>query len=88
MQVAGGPGKPEGLVKTLDRLAGAMAEGRAWMDTERAAAFLDLTPDQFRKIAPRLPRHEIPQDSRASGVRRRYRYYAPEITEAIMRGDL
>lgn len=83
-----GPSKPTGLVATLDRLAEQMAEGRAWMDAKECAAFLSMSHDEFRKIAPRLPRYEIPQDPRAAGLRPRWRYYAPEITEAIIEGRI
>jgi hypothetical protein len=78
------PGKPTGLTAALERLADTMAEGRAWMGPRKAAEFMDLRYDEFRKIAPQLPRHEIPQDPRAAGLRPRYRYYAPELTEWML----
>jgi hypothetical protein len=59
-----------------------MAEGRAWMNSKRAAAFLDMREDEFKRIAPRLPRHPIPRED---GTRtRRFRYYAPELTEYLL----
>ena len=70
------PGKPTGLVATLDRLASQMAEQRAWMDSKEAAEFLGLPLDEFRRLAPTLPRHKISE--------RRYRYYAPELTEWLL----
>jgi len=54
-----GPGKPTGLVDTLDRLAAAMAEDRARMVPQKAAEFLDMRYDEFRHIAPQLPRARV-----------------------------
>jgi hypothetical protein len=78
-----GPGKPTGLVETLDKLAEAMAEGRAWMDAHKAAEFLGLTYDEFTRISSQLPRHPLP-DGRGLGLRPRYRYYAPELTDWML----
>lgn len=71
-----GPGKPTGLVAALERLAGQMAEQRAWMDSKEAAEFIGMPLDEFKRIAPTLPRHKITD--------RRYRYYAPELTEWLL----
>ncbi len=78
-----GPGRPTGLVATLEKLAEAMAEGRAWMSPKEAARFLDMREDEFRRISSQLPRHQLPQ-GRGEGLRPRYRYYAPELTEWML----
>jgi hypothetical protein len=79
------PGKPTGLVATLDKLAETMAEQRAWMGAKQAARFLDMSEDEFRRIAPQLPRHPLPRrDGLSYGFRMRYRYYAPELTDWLL----
>lgn len=80
---APGPGKPAGLVAVLERLAEKMAEGRAWMSPEQTAEFLGLRWDEFRRIAAQIPRHPLPE-GRGNGLRPRYRYYAPEVTEWML----
>jgi hypothetical protein len=85
VQLHPGPGKPTGLVATLDRLAEAMAEQRSWMSPKEAARFLDMNDDEFRRIAPQLPRHPLPRrDGLPAGARNRYRYYAPELTDWLL----
>jgi hypothetical protein len=78
-----GPGRPTGLVTAIERLADTMAEGKAWMSAKEAAKFLDMRDDEFRRIASQLPRHQLP-DGRGEGLRPRYRYYAPELTEWML----
>jgi hypothetical protein len=78
------PGKPTGLTAAIERLADAMAERRAWMDASQAAGFLGLSYDEFTRISSRLPRHQLPE-GRGQGLRPRYRYYAPELTEWMLR---
>ena len=78
-----GPGKPTGLTAAIEKLADAMAEGRAWMGPRKAAEFLDMDYPEFKKIAPRLPRHPIPREE-GPGPARRYRYYAPELTDWLL----
>jgi hypothetical protein len=80
---ADGPGKPTGLFATLDRLAETMAEGRAWMDSEECAAFLSMNRDEFGKVAKTIPHHPLPP-KRPGTTSRRYRYYAPEVTEWLL----
>lgn len=82
-EATSGPGSPTGLLDTLDRLANAMAENRAWMDGKEAARFLGLREDEFSRISAQLPRHPLPE-SRGNGLRPRYRYYAPELTKWML----
>ena len=78
-----GPGRPTGLTAAIERLADTMAEGRSWMDARQAAEFLGLSYDEFTRISSQLPRHLLPE-GRGSGLRPRYRYYAPELTEWML----
>jgi hypothetical protein len=77
---ADGPGRPTGLLATLDRLAETMAEGRAWMDSEECAVFPSMNRDELGKVAKTIPRHPLPP-KRPGTTSRRYRYYAPEVME-------
>jgi len=56
-----GPGRPTGLIATLEKLAEAIAGGRAWMSTKEAARFLDMREDEFRRIAPSYPATSSPR---------------------------
>ena len=73
-----GPGKPTGLVAVLERLADQMAEGRGWMDSKKAAEFIDWNHSEFKEwaAAGKIPRHELGP--------RTFRYYAPELTEWLL----
>lgn len=73
---APGPGKPTGLVTTLDRLAETMADGMTWMTSEECADFISMNYDEFGKVAKMIPRHPLPP-KRPGTTSRRYRYYAP-----------
>ena len=48
------------------------------MSPKEAARFLDMREDEFRRIASQLP------EGRGEGLRPRYRYYAPELTEWML----
>ena len=78
-----GPGRPTSLLSTLDRLAETMAESRSWMDSEQCARFLSMNRDEFGKVAKTIPRHPLPP-KRPGTFSRRYRYYAPEVTEWLL----
>jgi hypothetical protein len=78
-----GPGRPTGLTAAIERLADTRAEGCSWMDARQAAEFLGLSYDEFTRISSQLPRHPLPE-GRGSGLRPRYRYYAPELTEWML----
>lgn len=78
-----GPSKPTGLTAAIERLADAMAAGRAWMDARQAAEFLGLSYEEFSRIGSHVPRHQLPS-VRGEGIRPRYRYYAPELTDWLL----
>lgn len=74
-------GDPEDTIElseALRGLAGAIRDGREWMDYKEAAAFLGLSERVFKQLAARgeIPRHRF-TDSKSGG----YRYHAPELTE-------
>jgi len=50
---------------------------RGIMGPERAAEFLDMTPNEFKKVAPKLPRHAVSP--------RRFLYLADELREWVRR---
>ncbi len=72
-----------GLVAVLDRLADQLAEQRAWMNAQETAAFLGISYEDFTRIAHEVPRSPLPS-ARGQGVRPRYRYYAPRVTEWLL----
>lgn len=78
-----GPGTATGLVAAVERLADSMAAGRTWMNSEECAAFLSMNRDEFGKVAKTIPRHPLPPKQPGT-VSRRYRYYAPEVTEWLI----
>ena len=77
------PGKPTGLVQAIERLADQMARGRGWMDAKETARFIGISYEDFTRIAHEVPRHALPT-ARGAGVKPRYRYYAPEVTDWML----
>jgi hypothetical protein len=73
----------EDLVEAVRRFAEAIGQQRTWMDAKAAADFLGMRWDEFRRDSDEVPKHRLP-DGRESGVRPRYRYYAPELTEWLL----
>ena len=53
------------------------------MDAQKAAEFLDMNYSEFRRVSSQIPRHQLPE-GRGQGLRPRYRYYAPELTEWML----
>lgn len=77
------PGSPlEDILEAAQTLAEAIAGEKLWLSPKEAARFLSMRDDEFRRIAPQLPRHPLP--SRGSGEKPRYRYYAPELTDWLL----
>jgi hypothetical protein len=53
------------------------------MDAQKAAEFPGMREDEFKRISSQQPRHPLPE-GRGNGLRPRYRYYAPELTEWML----
>lgn len=66
------------LTEAMSDLAGAIRDGREWMDYKEAAAFLSLSERVFKQLSARgeIPRHRFTV-SKTGG----YRYHAAELTE-------
>lgn len=59
------------ILEKVERVAEALASGREVMDAKEAADFLRISESEFKRIAPRLPRHAVTE--------RRYIYLRSEL---------
>ncbi len=59
------------ILEKVERVAKALASGREVMDAKEAADFLRISESEFKRMAPRLPRHAVTE--------RRYIYLRSEL---------
>lgn len=66
------------LAEAMLDLAGAIRNGREWMDYKEAAAYLGLSESAFKTLARtgEIPRHKFSQGG--------YRYHAGELTDLLL----
>lgn len=61
------------IAERLEAMAESAHKSRELMDSREAAEFLRLSYDEFRRLAPNLPRHPITE--------KRFRYSRRELLE-------
>jgi hypothetical protein len=59
------------ILEKVERVAEVLAGGREVMDAKEAANFLRISESEFKRMAPRLPRHAVTE--------RRYIYLRSEL---------
>jgi hypothetical protein len=59
------------ILEKVERAAEALSSGREVMDARQAADFLRISQSEFKRMAPRLPRHAVTE--------RRYIYLRSEL---------
>lgn len=64
------------ILEKVERVAEALASGREVMDAKEAADFLRISESEFKRMAPRLPRHAVSD--------RRYIYLRTELLAWLM----
>jgi hypothetical protein len=65
------------ILEKVERIAEALAGGREVMDAKEAANFLRISESEFKRMAPRLPRHAVTE--------RRYIYLRSELLAWLTR---
>lgn len=65
------------ILEKVERVAEALASGKEVMDAKEAAEFLRISESEFKRMAPRLPRHTVTE--------RRYIYLRSELLAWLTR---
>lgn len=65
------------ILEKVERAAEALSSGREVMDAKQAADFLKISESEFKRMAPRLPRHAVTE--------RRYIYLRSELLAWLAR---
>ena len=80
---AGPPGHQAGhapeaaILEKVERVAEALSSGKEGIDAKQAADFLSISESEFKRMAPRLPRHAVTE--------RRYIYLRSELLAWLTR---
>ena len=61
------------MLEKIEEIAEVLRESKEVMDSEEARIFMRQSSDQWKRLAPRLPRHNISE--------RRYLYVRSELLE-------
>ncbi len=65
--------------RAAEEILGAVEGLRTWMDAGQAAAYIGMSPDEFRKLVretPEIPEYRISE--------RRVRYHRPDLDEWML----
>jgi hypothetical protein len=65
------------ILKKVERVAEALSSGKEGIDAKQAADFLSISESEFKRMAPRLPRHAVTE--------RRYIYLRSELLAWLTR---
>jgi hypothetical protein len=65
------------ILEKVERVAEALSSGKEGIDAKQAADFLSISESEFKRMAPRLPRHAVTE--------RRYIYLRSELLAWLTR---